>query len=949
MAELTYALKTDKRVISTCGDDARESLVDSDMPVNTTKKNPSVAEVHETVTSDEGFHDLLLKVTPPRAQRNLISRARLLASSLALQDYNAFLVQAPAGFGKTSLLAQWRHEYLHLGVVVAWISAQSTDSPRRLAQSLALAIRVAAARPNFGYGLLEAGSPGGLQNITDLLVELSQTALNTVIIVDEAEHLADESRDALAYLLRNAPANLRIIVAARADCHIGVDDLVDYGKCLSIGAETLRFRFDETLELVQNRFNKKISNDTAAKIHDLTEGWPLGLQLALTVVGSASDPEAELSFLSSHGSRLREHLVTRLLSNLAASDLEFLTRISILDLLHPELCQFVSGDQDARERLERMSLDTPVLVAAEQGDWLRMHALAREALQLRFDALPDREQKELHSRATHWLMHQGRVEPAAWHAMKAGFHEQACDLAERSLYDFAASIMTRGRLGVISEWISLLPSTMLDKRPRLLLAGAWALALSQRDEEAERQVERILAQSATNDEIRCECALILSGAALFADDPDRASALHRPWVDKPPTWNASLRQIHANRTAFCILNEGNPALARKLQQQASLCSVNELSSYLELWGEFHIAMTYVWEIQMQPAEQLLRKLLHRAESELGRRNPFACQVAAVLAAVVWEQKASYDAAILLANRLDVIERSALPACLLLAYRTLASIEISRKNEHRALELLEEIHAVATLRDLPRIRIASLGDQVRLHAHHFHAQTCYDLCIRIDAEIAAALPNHGPIWMRMVQGPIKLAWAYAAIAAYDWEAALEHITLAEQISRATKIGRLHIEAMALKAFILHRKCESDDTSSLLREAANLAATHGLMRVFDDAHPELGELVRTLDRPGSQLQTEAPLIVSSNSATKHSLAVTTTPSTQVQGSAALTVKEREVLNLLSQSMSNKEIGRVMHVGEETIKWHVKNLFFKLNATSRKHVVLRARILGFLPQVD
>lgn len=921
----------------------------SDIPVNTTKKNHSAAEIHETVTSDEGFHDLLLKVTPPRAQRNLISRARLLVSSLALQDYNAFLVQAPAGFGKTSLLAQWRHEYLHLGVVVAWISAQSTDSPRRLAQSLALAIRVAAARPNFGYGLLEAGSPGGLQNITDLLVELSQTALNTVVIVDEAEHLPDESREALAYLLRNAPANLRIIVAARADCHLGVDDLVDYGKCLSIDAETLRFRFDETLELVRNRFNKKISNDTAAKIHELTEGWPLGLQLALTVVGSASDPETELSLLSSHGSRLREHLLTRLLSNLAAPDLEFLTRISILDLLHPELCQFVSGVQDARERLERMNLDTPVLVAGEQGDWLRMHTLAREALQLRFDALPDKEQKELHARAAHWLMHQGQVEPAAWHAMKAGLHEQACDLAERSLYDFATSIMTRGRLGVISEWISLLPSTMLDKRPRLLLAGAWALALSQRDEEAEKQVKRILAQPATNDEIRCECALILSGAAFFADDPDRASALHRPWVDKPPTWNARLRQIHANRTAFCILNEGNPALARKLQQQASLRSVNELSSYLELWGEFHIAMTYVWEIQMQPAERLLRKLLHRAESELGRRNPFACQVAAVLAAVVWEQKASDEAAILLANRLDVIERSALPACLLLAYRTLASIEISRKNEHRALELLEEIHAVATLRDLPRIRIASLGDQVRLHAHHFHAQTCHDLCMRIDAELAAAMPRHGPIWMRMVQGPSKLAWAYAAIAAHDWDAALEQITLAEQMSRATRIGRLRIETMALKAFILHRKCESDDTSTLLQEASNLAATHGLMRVFDDAHPELGKLVRTLDRPKSPVQTEAALTVPSTPAAKHSLAVTTTPTSHALGSTALTVKEREVLNLLSQSMSNKEISRVMHVGEETIKWHVKNLFLKLNASSRKHVVLRARILGFLPQVD
>ncbi|MEG0414266.1 MAG: hypothetical protein RR584_15545, partial [Comamonas sp.] len=66
--------------------------------MNTKKKNHSAEEIHETVTSDEGFHDLLLKVTPPRAQRNLISRARLLAGSLALQDYNAFLVQAPAGF-----------------------------------------------------------------------------------------------------------------------------------------------------------------------------------------------------------------------------------------------------------------------------------------------------------------------------------------------------------------------------------------------------------------------------------------------------------------------------------------------------------------------------------------------------------------------------------------------------------------------------------------------------------------------------------------------------------------------------------------------------------------------------------------------------------------------------------------------------------------------------------
>ena len=181
------------------------------------KKRSSVA-MNATIDGNGGFQYLLLKVTPPRVPRHLISRARLRFSSSALRDYAAFLVQAPAGFGKTSLLAQWRREYLALGVVVAWVSAQVGDDPRRLVQALALAVRVAAGRPVFGHGLLEAGAARGLGNITVFLTELAQTALNVVLIIDEADQLPAASSEALAYLLRNAPANLRVIVAARTDC-----------------------------------------------------------------------------------------------------------------------------------------------------------------------------------------------------------------------------------------------------------------------------------------------------------------------------------------------------------------------------------------------------------------------------------------------------------------------------------------------------------------------------------------------------------------------------------------------------------------------------------------------------------------------------------------------------------------------------------------------------------
>ena len=167
--------------------------------------------------------------------RHQVARPRL------QRDHERFatpvvLVQAPAGFGKTSLLAQWRREHLAHGAVVAWLSAQPQDDPPRLVQSLALAVRLGAGRPTFGHTLLEAAAPGGLEGITIWLAEVAQSALDVVLIVDEADRLPPASRDALGYLLRNAPPNLRAVVAARTDCHLDIDDLIDYGQCAVVGA-----------------------------------------------------------------------------------------------------------------------------------------------------------------------------------------------------------------------------------------------------------------------------------------------------------------------------------------------------------------------------------------------------------------------------------------------------------------------------------------------------------------------------------------------------------------------------------------------------------------------------------------------------------------------------------------------------------------------------------------
>jgi len=147
----------------------------------------------------------------------MLARTRLSAGGERFRDRPVAIVQAPPGFGETSLLAQWRHEQLMRGCVVAWLSLGGRDDPRRLFVGLMLAVRAGSGRTAFGKHLLEVGAAPAapLEAITAWLAEVARTALDIVLILDEVEPLPQASHDALAYLLENLPANLRVVLASR--------------------------------------------------------------------------------------------------------------------------------------------------------------------------------------------------------------------------------------------------------------------------------------------------------------------------------------------------------------------------------------------------------------------------------------------------------------------------------------------------------------------------------------------------------------------------------------------------------------------------------------------------------------------------------------------------------------------------------------------------------------
>ncbi|WP_319824294.1 LuxR C-terminal-related transcriptional regulator [Thalassovita sp.] len=882
----------------------------------------------------QGQTDLKLKISSPRFAREPLFRERLSIETSGFAALPAVVVTAPGGYGKTSLLAQWRREFLARGTIVAWYSVGTKESPQQLLQGLVLSFREAALRPTFGHAIAESVSSGELEAFAVFLAEIANAAVETVLIIDDAEKLDDASKQALIYMLHNLPGNLRVFIGARSLDGLGIEELAAYGQCEILTAQHLTFELEETYELFRQRFSDQFDVDGVAQIHQMAQGWPLGIQLAVAAQMRSKSPLMASQMSVTNGENWQGSFVSLLLARLDDQDLDLLIRISMLEEFTTDLCAAISGRSGVKERLDAIIRSTPVIQLSEHSDWMRLHTLARTELQRRFSTLPRDEQAQLHERAANWLDAQGMPYRATRHAFAAGNTEWALDLAERSLYQ---AMMNTGHLGQLQGWAGVLPDAELDKRPQLLLTEAWALALSEKHGEASKLVVRIKALNTVDDTLRCECDMILGGAAVMADDPDLFAQLHEPWALNPPLTSPLLQRIHANRFAYLALLNGEPALARIRQQRAPVSAVGQQFAYLSRWRDFIIGLSYLWEGQVRLAARIIAPALMQSEADLGRRDYASVSLAAVMAAAVWESGKAEEAKLLLADRLDVLERKGAPETLMLGYRTLGRIAIAQNDEARALDLMGALDAIGTVRGLPRLNIVSLSEQIRYHAHGFRAQTCQDLLARLEVLVASDEMPKGKLWQRSVAPHIELARGLAAIAARDWLAARLPLERANTIARSAKQGRLVVETTGLLALV--QRETGENAQSLATEAMELAQLFGLKRVFADAHPSLAAWLDGMEPP-KWGQPVPPL----STPPKNEIPADA-PAGTVQRSSALTPREWDVLEHLSRHLSNKEIARSLDVNEATVKWHVKNLFAKLDAGSRKQVVSRARLMGFL----
>jgi LuxR family maltose regulon positive regulatory protein len=504
-----------------------------------------------------------------------VDRARLRDRLGAAPEARLVLVSAPAGFGKSTLLADWLVQPAILG---AWLSLDVRDNDIvRFARYLA----AAAARLAGGTGesaALDAQAFDPELALAGVLDDLGAAGSGVVLVLDDY-HLIDDAaiHRLVASLVERLPPGARLAIATRADPPLPLARLRARGELVEIRAEDLRFTPAEAADLLRSA-GLDLAGPEIEVLTDRTEGWAAALRLAAISLHDRADQAALVERFGASHRYVLDYVVEEVLAGLPVASQEFLLRTSILDRLCGPLCEAVAGVSDGQARLEALERANLLLIPLdEERRWYRYHALFAEILRARLRTVHPAEVAGLHATASAWHEARGDDDEAIGHGLLSG------DLERTSAIIAVASgrHLNSGELRTVRRWLDALPARVVRDHAQLSASYAWVLLLSgETDGVAERlaDAERALADDGDGDRalrpaIPSQLAMLRSQLAGMQGDPGTAVAQAQLGCDLvpaglPPDIEATLRGTAGALLGLALVRAGDLEAASEAYEAA---------------------------------------------------------------------------------------------------------------------------------------------------------------------------------------------------------------------------------------------------------------------------------------------------------------------------------------------------------------------------------------------
>jgi LuxR family transcriptional regulator, maltose regulon positive regulatory protein len=876
-----------------------------------------------------------LYIPPPRPK--VVLRPRLIERlNEGLQRTSSvILISAPAGFGKTTLVSEW---VARCDDSVAWLSLDEGDSdPARFLMYLVVALQTIT--PQIGAGVLAAlqspQPPPSEALLTTLLNEIAAIPERVVLVLDDYHALDSQPVDqALTFLIDHLPPQLHIVIATREDPSIPLARLRARGQLNELRAADLRFTPTEAAEFLNHTMGLGLSADDIAALESRTEGWIAGLQLAALSMQGRSDTASFIgSFTGSHRFVL-DYLVEEVLRRQTAEVQSFLLRTSILDRLCGPLCEAVlltpvGSGEETLAYLERANLF--IVPLDNDRQWYRYHHLFGELLRKRLGQnLSPEEVVALHIRASQWFEDHGLMLEAFQHAAAANDVERA----ERLMVDKGMPLHDRSAVTVILDWLASLPKSVLDARPQLwvrsatmALMGGQTTGVEERLQAGEAALQDVELDDQTRDLIG-QIAAARATLALTKYQPETMIVQARRALEYLPPDDLTFRFTANWVLSYAYQLQGDRAAAGRVLTEAvaiSQASGDRFSTILALDG---LGLIQELQNQLYRAAETYRRVL---QLEGDQPHPNAAETHLSLARIYYEWN-DLDAAeqhgqqsLQLARQYDqVIDR------FIISEVFLARLKLAQGDVDAAAALLAQTEQAAREQNFAQRMPEVAAVQV--------------LTLLRQGEVAAAAQLAQVYELPLSRARVRLAQD-------DSVAALAIIEPVRQQMEAKNWQDDRLKVMILQAVALRAHGEKDKAVQVLSEALVLAEPGGFIRLFVDEGAAMRLLIADvrmlLEKQGNRegqkligytdkLLAAFPQSTATQSALSNQQSVLVEP---------LSPRELEILKLIAEGLSNREIGERLFLALDTVKGHNRRIFDKLQVKSRTEAIARARELGLL----
>jgi LuxR family transcriptional regulator, maltose regulon positive regulatory protein len=428
------------------------------------------------------------KLSAPALRTEYLARPRLLKLVEAGSEGKITLIDAPPGYGKTTLLAQYLQSEGD-NLPIAWVALDEQDNdPVRLWRHITEALRQIAPEGAFGTdGFVGLGFDESnlIEMVLPTLINgLSELPRRVVLVLDDY-HCIEESEchKLMSFFIEHLPDTIHLIFSTRCDLPLPLGRLRASGEVNEIRAKQLAFTEKEAASFLRESLHLNLGSEDLRTLLERTEGWPAGIYLAALSLRGKRDVHAFIELFRGNHRLIVDFLAEEVLSTLSEEEREFLLRSSILKRMSASLCDAVTGTKHSGRFLRTLEHSNLFIASLDDyGEWYRYHNLFSDFLYYELRSTQPQVVPVLHERASEWFEWAGLVEEAIHHAIAAGDFGRAGGLVAQHWLGYVAS----GQIMTIERWLAALPEDLIEGDAPLCLLRAWVAALQGRGEESER-------------------------------------------------------------------------------------------------------------------------------------------------------------------------------------------------------------------------------------------------------------------------------------------------------------------------------------------------------------------------------------------------------------------------------------------------------------------------------